>query len=70
MTAFLALLRRDLHVTLRNAPFLMTGTLNQPVLVVLVFGPDDLLGPRNRKRPFGAADEQDRASVATRRAPP
>jgi len=38
MSAFLALLRRDLHVTLRNAPFLMTGSLTQPVLVVLVFG--------------------------------
>ena len=38
MTTFLALLRRDLHVTLRNAPVLVTGTLTQPVLVVLVFG--------------------------------
>lgn len=38
MTAFLALLRRDIHVALRNAPLLVTGTLTQPVLVVLVFG--------------------------------
>lgn len=38
MTAFLALLRRDMHVALRNAPLLITGTLTQPVLVVLVFG--------------------------------
>lgn len=38
MSAFLALLRRDLHVTSRNAAFLLTGTLTQPVLVVLVFG--------------------------------
>lgn len=38
MTAFLALLRRDIHVALRNAPVLVTGTLMQPVLVVLVFG--------------------------------
>ncbi len=38
MTAFLALLRRDLYVTGRNAAFLLTGTLTQPILVVLVFG--------------------------------
>lgn len=38
MTPFLALLRRDLHVALRNAPLLLTGTLTQPILVVLVFG--------------------------------
>jgi ABC-2 type transport system permease protein len=38
MTAFLALLRRDLHVALRNAPMILTGTLTQPILVVLVFG--------------------------------
>jgi ABC-2 type transport system permease protein len=38
MTAFLALLRRDLHVALRNALVLFVGTLTQPVLVVLVFG--------------------------------
>jgi ABC-2 type transport system permease protein len=38
MTAFLALLRRDLHVTGRAAPFVLTGTLTQPILVVLVFG--------------------------------
>jgi ABC-2 type transport system permease protein len=38
MTAFLALLRRDLHVTTKNAAILLTGTLTQPVLVVLVFG--------------------------------
>jgi ABC-2 type transport system permease protein len=38
MTVFLALLRRDLHVALRNAPLLSAGVLTQPVLVVLVFG--------------------------------
>ena len=38
MTAFLALLRRDLHVALRNALLLSAGVLTQPVLVVLVFG--------------------------------
>lgn len=38
MTAFLALLRRDLHVALRNFPFLLPATLTQPALVVLVFG--------------------------------
>jgi ABC-2 type transport system permease protein len=38
MTAFLALLRRDLHVTARNALLLFAGTLTQPILVVLVFG--------------------------------
>jgi ABC-2 type transport system permease protein len=37
MIAFLALLRRDLHVAVRTAP-LVLGTLTQPVLVVLVFG--------------------------------
>lgn len=38
MTAFLALLRRDLDVALRNSLLLLSGTLTQPVLVVLVFG--------------------------------
>lgn len=38
MTAFLALLRRDLLVASRNAGFLLTSTLTQPALVVLVFG--------------------------------
>lgn len=38
MTAFLALLRRDLHVALKNSALLLTGTMTQPVLVVLVFG--------------------------------
>jgi ABC-2 type transport system permease protein len=38
MTTFLALLRRDLVVASRNAPFLFTSTLTQPVLVILVFG--------------------------------
>ncbi|HWX25403.1 MAG TPA: ABC transporter permease [Vicinamibacteria bacterium] len=38
MTAFLALLQRDLYVTGKNALFLLTGTMTQPVLVVLVFG--------------------------------
>jgi ABC-2 type transport system permease protein len=37
LTAFLALLRRDLHVAVRTAP-LVLGTLTQPILVVLVFG--------------------------------
>jgi ABC-2 type transport system permease protein len=38
VSAFLALLRRDLHVALRNAFLLSAGVLIQPVLVVLVFG--------------------------------
>jgi ABC-2 type transport system permease protein len=38
MTAFLALLRRDLIVSGRNAVALLVATLTQPVLVVLVFG--------------------------------
>ncbi len=38
MSVFLALLRRDLLVAARNARFLMTATLTQPALVVLVFG--------------------------------
>lgn len=38
MTAFLALLRRDLHVASRNAVPILMGTLTQPILVVLVFG--------------------------------
>jgi ABC-2 type transport system permease protein len=38
MTAFLALLRRDLHVAGRNAVPLLVAALSQPVLVVLVFG--------------------------------
>ena len=38
MTAFLALLRRDLLVSGRNAVPLLMATLTQPVLVVLVFG--------------------------------
>lgn len=38
MTAFLALLRRDLHVTFRSALFLLSGTMTQPILVVIVFG--------------------------------
>jgi ABC-2 type transport system permease protein len=37
VTAFLALLRRDLLVAVRTAP-LVLGTLTQPILVVLVFG--------------------------------
>jgi ABC-2 type transport system permease protein len=37
VTAFLALLRRDLLISLRTAP-LVLGTLMQPILVVLVFG--------------------------------
>ena len=38
MTTFLALLRRDLLVSSRNAGLLLMATLTQPVLVVLVFG--------------------------------
>ncbi len=38
MTAFLALLRRDLVVASRHSAFLLVSTLTQPVLVVLVFG--------------------------------
>ena len=38
MTAFLALLHRDLVVASRNAIPLLLATLTQPVLVVLVFG--------------------------------
>ncbi|HEY2945930.1 MAG TPA: hypothetical protein VGN09_26095, partial [Vicinamibacteria bacterium] len=38
MTAFLALLRRDLKVASRNALPLLMATLTQPILVVLVFG--------------------------------
>jgi ABC-2 type transport system permease protein len=38
VTAFFALLRRDLHVTFRAAFLLLSGTLTQPILVVLVFG--------------------------------
>ena len=38
MTAFLALLRRDLLVASRNAFPLLMATLTQPILVVLVFG--------------------------------
>ena len=38
MTAFLALLRRDLLVGRRNALPLLAATLTQPILVVLVFG--------------------------------
>ena len=38
MTAFWALLHRDLYVTGKNAVFLIMGTMTQPILVVLVFG--------------------------------
>jgi ABC-2 type transport system permease protein len=38
MTAFLALLRRDLLVASRNAIPILLATLTQPILVVLVFG--------------------------------
>lgn len=38
MTAFLALLRRDMLVARRNAGPLLLATLTQPILVVLVFG--------------------------------
>lgn len=38
MTAFLALLRRDLLVARRNAVPMLVATLTQPILVVLVFG--------------------------------
>ena len=38
MTAFMALLRRDLLVASRSAFPLLMATLTQPILVVLVFG--------------------------------
>jgi ABC-2 type transport system permease protein len=38
LTAFLALLRRDLLVASRNAPLLLVSMLTQPILVMLVFG--------------------------------
>ena len=38
MTAFFALLRRDLVVAGRHGMMLLTATLTQPILVVLVFG--------------------------------
>lgn len=38
MTAFLALLQRDLLVASRNALLLILSTLTQPILVILVFG--------------------------------
>ena len=38
MTAFLAMVRRDLLVASRNAGPLLMATLTQPILVVLVFG--------------------------------
>ena len=38
MTAFFAFLRRDLVVAGRNGLMLLTATLTQPILVVLVFG--------------------------------
>ena len=38
MTAFLALLRRDLVVASRHVVYLLASTLTQPVLVILVFG--------------------------------
>ncbi len=37
LTAFLAWLRRDMHVAFRNAPMFLGG-LTQPILVILVFG--------------------------------
>jgi ABC-2 type transport system permease protein len=38
MTAFLALLRRDLVVVSRNSALLLVSALTQPILVILVFG--------------------------------
>jgi ABC-2 type transport system permease protein len=38
MTAFLALLRRDLVVASRNVTLLILSALTQPILVILVFG--------------------------------
>jgi ABC-2 type transport system permease protein len=38
VTAFFALLRRDIVVSMRNALPLLMATLTQPILVVLVFG--------------------------------
>jgi ABC-2 type transport system permease protein len=37
MTAVLALLRRDLHVSARTAGFWLAGSLTQPILIALVF---------------------------------
>jgi ABC-2 type transport system permease protein len=38
MTAFLGLLRRDVLIALRTIGYLLTSSLTQPILVVLVFG--------------------------------
>lgn len=38
MKTFLALLHRDLYVIGKGLPFLLAGTLTQPILIVLVFG--------------------------------
>lgn len=38
MTTFLAIMRRDLYVIGKNLPFLLLGTMTQPILLVLVFG--------------------------------
>jgi len=38
VTAFLALLRRDLMIASRNLPMLLVSMLTQPILVMLVFG--------------------------------
>jgi ABC-2 type transport system permease protein len=37
MTAFLALLRRDLHVALRGSGLMLLANLSQPVLIAVVF---------------------------------
>jgi ABC-2 type transport system permease protein len=37
MTAFLALMRRDLHVALRGAGLMLFANMSQPVLVAMVF---------------------------------
>ncbi len=38
MRTFLAVLHRDLHVIGKGLPFLLLGTMTQPILLVLVFG--------------------------------
>jgi len=52
MTAFLALLRRDLVVASRNASLLILSALTQPILVILVFG-NILPRPASSRRTWG-----------------
>ena len=52
MTAVLALLRRDLHVSARTAGFWLAGSLTQPILIALVFANIfPRLGTRRRRLP-------------------